>query len=424
MNRRRRVFFVVAAILLGSAVALVFGDLFVLWWDTRSDSGRPRGGPIPFTRLADPPINDMTPGGMRLRRMLDCRIVDPSSGKEVHLRTNALGYRGGPITPKAADEYRILVLGDSITVSLHTEEEETYPAELERLLCRSSSQRLAKEPDPVAPQDKRSEEVAPANTEESTARRKLGKSGNDVFSDTRCRISVINAGMRGAGLREELLILNETGLLTQPDLVIVGLYLNDAKRSRVYPLPEGLAAYSAIARKLGDIALQNELSDEARERWEKFSGLRFPTKEYPEGAWRTDPKAFEVEKAKAACDWGFAWFRAAWDEMRPDMQLMKDMAARHHFTLVVVLFPSTFQVEAEFLDDKPQFYFDEMMQEMNVPHVDLLHTFRSAYRARERSLAYDNCHLTPEGNRIAAEAISQFVKAYVEMNLDTSGAGG
>ncbi|RIK63434.1 MAG: hypothetical protein DCC65_15955 [Planctomycetota bacterium] len=398
MNRRRRIIFAAAAVVFGSIVALVFGDLIVYWWDARTAAGRPRAGPIPFTRLADPPINDMTPGGMRLRRMLDCTIVDPASGKEVRLRTNALGYRGGQVMPKAPGEYRILVLGDSITLSLHTEEKDTYPAVLERLLCDVAGTQQ--------PTGSAGESSAPASAP-------AGPRG-----DSECLIRVINAGMRGAGLREELLILTETGLLTQPDLVIVGLYLNDAKRSRVYPLPEGLAAYSAIARKMSDIALANELSDKARARWEKYSGRPFPAMSFPLDAWRTDREAFEAEKAKAACDWGFAWFRAAWDEMRPDMQLIKDLAARYGFELVVVLFPSALQVEAEFLDDVPQAYFAEMVREMRIPHADLLIPMRAAFQATRRSLAYDNCHLTPEGNRLAAELIRELVHPFVAAHLE------
>lgn len=373
---------------MGTVVALIFSDLLVLSWDTVTGQRSPRGGPIPWTRLADPPINDMTPGGMRLRRMLDCRIVDPASGREVHLRTNALGYRGGPILPKEQGEYRILVLGDSITVSLHTEEAETYPAMMERLLCDADPGVVQTSPVPVS---------APTS----------------AVADESCRFRVINAAMRGAGLREELLILTETGLLTQPDLVLVGLYLNDAKRSRVYPLPEGLAAYSAIARKLSDIALRNEMSDEARERWEHYAGRPFPSEQFPADAWRTDPDAFEVEKAKAACDWGFSWFSAAWDEMSPDMQLMKDLSARHDFKLAVVLFPSTLQVEAAFLDDTPQEFCAEMMREMDLPYMDLLPIFREAYRTAGRSLAYDNCHLTPEGNAVAGEAIFRFLRPLI-----------
>lgn len=306
---------------------------------------------------------------MRLRRFLDCKIVDPASGREVHFRTNALGYRSGPILPKAPGEYRILVLGDSITLSAYTEEDETYPAVMEQLL--------------------NAERKGPPT------------------------IRVINAGMRGACLREELLILTETGLLTEPDLVLVGLYLNDAKRSRMFPLPEGLAAYSAIARKLEEVRLANELSDEARQRWEKYSGKPFPTGEFAEDAWRTDRAAFEKLIAEAAVDWGFSWFPAAWEEMKPDIELLRELASKYKFRLAIALFPSTYQVEASYLDDTPQRYFAGMMADTDVPQLDLLPVLRAAYTTRRQSLSYDNCHLTPEGNAVAAEALVKFVEPLI-----------
>ncbi len=303
---------------------------------------------------------------MRLKRFLDCEIVDPASGRVVRLRTNALGYRDGPIAPRASGEFRILVLGDSITLSAYTEEDETYVRQLEARL-------------------------------------------RTHFGGVR----TINAGMRGACLREYLLILTETGLLTQPDMVLVGLYLNDAKRSRTFPLPEGLSAYSAIARRLQELSLANELSDESKERWEQYAGKPFPTREFSEGAWRTDREAFEAQIAAAAVDWGFAWFPAAWEEMRPDMQVIKELSAMHGFRLAVALFPSTFQVEAEFLDSTPQDMFIEMMREMELPHLDLLPILRAAYRERGHSLAYDNCHLTPEGNAVVADALAEFLRPQV-----------
>lgn len=355
--------FAAVALAMGAAAAFVLGDLFLLWWDLTVEQ-RPLGQAIPWTRMDDPPINDQSAGGLRLKRFLDCRIVDPISKREVSFRTNQFGYRGPPLEPKAAGECRILVLGDSITLSSYTEERESYPRQLEGLLAEDGH-----------------------------------------------AVTVINAGMRGASLREELLILTETGLFTDPDVVLVGMFLNDANRSRMIPMPEGLFAYSAIARRLREISLMNELAGDARRRWEQFSDDPFPEATFPEGAWRTDREAFMAMVAKASVDWGFAWFEAAWQEMRPDLEVMRGLAERHGFTLAVALFPATYQVEAEFVDDRPQRMFREMAEEVGVPHLDLLPGMRAAYRRLGRSLSYDHCHLTPEGSRVAAELLAPFIRS-------------
>lgn len=351
--------------LLSLTVALVLGDLLVFWWENRATGGRP-AGQIPWTRLNDPPINDQTPGGLRLRRFLDTKIMDPISGRTVSFRTNQFGYRGGLVAPKAPGEFRILCLGDSITLSSYTEENESYPYYLAELL-------------------------APA----------VG------------RLSVLNAGMRGAGLREELLIFTETGIFTQCDVVFLGMFLNDAKGSRTLPIPEGLLAYSAIARQLRNINLQSEIEEEARARYEKYAGKPYPTGDFGKEAWRTDRAAFEAQIAAAAADWGFAWFSAAWDEMRPDLVILKELCDRHGLRLVVGLFPATIQVEADFLDDRPQQMFEGLMKELNVPHLDLLPVLREAYRKAGHPLAYDHCHLTPEGNKVAAVEIAKLIKPHV-----------
>jgi len=339
----------------------VSGDILVFWWDARTRAG-PSAGGIPWTRLSDPPINDHTPGGLRLRRWLDCRIVDPISGREVAFRTNQFGFRGPIVRPKAPGECRILVLGDSITLSSYTAEAESYPAQLERIL--SGEGRL---------------------------------------------VTVINAGMRGASLREELLILTESGLFTQPDVVVVGLFLNDANRSRMVPLPEGLFAYSAIARRLREASLRNEMSADARARYEKYAGRPFPPGTYDDGVWRSDRAAFEVLVAEAAVDWGFAWFEAAWQEMRPDLEIMRALSKEHGFRLVVALFPVTYQVEVKFLEDAPQRMFVQVMEETGIEYLDLLPALREAYQGADRSLAYDHCHLTPEGSGVAATALARLL---------------
>jgi lysophospholipase L1-like esterase len=345
---------------MGVGAGFVFLDLIVFWWDQRH--------PAPLARAAqrEPIIYELTPeGSYRLRRFLDKSITDPISNVPTHIRTNALGYRGGPVGPKEPGEFRILALGDSITLSAYTQEHETYPAILEGL---------------------------------------LGNSGGNV--------RVLNAGISGAGLREELLVLHETGLLTQPDLVIVGLFLNDATRSRMFRIPEGLLAHSAIARRFAENQYVEEALAESRREYERLSGRPSPTETFAELAWRNDRAAFEKKIAEGAADWGRGFYAWAWAEMRPDLDIMRALAAEHGFELLVVLFPATIQWEANFVDDRPQRHFENLMKELGLRHFDLLPVMRAAYQRDRRSLSFDHGHLRPEGNRVAAEAIAAFLEQW------------
>lgn len=370
--KRPRLAFLIAAIaigLLGCIAVFVLGDMAVYWWGAlRGES--PVIAEIKRRSQRGPGLHEETPdGGKRLRRYLDDVVaMHQVSRRRTSLRTNALGFRGPPVGPKPADEFRILALGDSITLGHYVEEPETYPARLEAILNR------------IPRKDKK-------------------------------RYRVINAAVDGIALAEEVRILLETGLLTQPDVVLVGLYLNDAEASTYYRPPDGLLGRTAIGRRLHFSEVARELELRGRRMYEDLSGKPFPTTPFPEGAWRTRREAFDAEIAKAMVDWGNGYFQESWDVMRPDLRRLRDLAAEHGFDLLVALFPATPQVEAEFLADEPQRMFLKIAADLNIRHLDLLPALRTAYRAQGRSLAYDQCHLNPEGNTVAARAIAEFLLA-------------
>ena len=97
-------------------------------------------------------------------------------GKE--LRTNELGFRDerSAIPAKQPGEYRIVVLGDSMTVSAGVDFEDIYTSRLEALLRRAHS-----------------------------------------------GVRVINLAVGGYNLLQYALVLEEVGLALQPDLILIGL---------------------------------------------------------------------------------------------------------------------------------------------------------------------------------------------------------
>jgi lysophospholipase L1-like esterase len=93
------------------------------------------------------------------------------------LRTNALGFRDAPVAPKQPGEIRIVVLGDSFTVSAGVEEREMWTRQLQRY--------LAKE-----------------------------------YPGAR----VVNLAVGGYNIVQYRMVLEEVGLALQPDLVLVALF--------------------------------------------------------------------------------------------------------------------------------------------------------------------------------------------------------
>lgn len=97
------------------------------------------------------------------------------------IHTNSDGFRGGEIEAKGLDTFRILVLGDSIAWGYGVEFEASFPRQLEKIL------------------------------------------NENLDTD----FEVINAAVPGYGTDQELDLLKKFGLDCQPDLIIVGMFVEN-----------------------------------------------------------------------------------------------------------------------------------------------------------------------------------------------------
>src|SRR5262249_3354885 len=100
----------------------------------------------------------------------------------VPVRTNAAGFRGGPLPgPKPPGVFRIVALGDSFTFGFGVREGQAWPARLAKVLGTRTGR----------------------------------------------AVEVVNLGIPGTGPRDYLWHLAHTGLALGPDLVVVGLCANE-----------------------------------------------------------------------------------------------------------------------------------------------------------------------------------------------------
>ena len=128
------------------------------------------------------------PHGVRLRPNTRGEIHNHVlSGRDVVIEVNSLGLRYAELGPKAPDEFRVLVLGDSITFGDFVLENETWTRQMESL---------------------------------TVGRKKT--------------VRFVNAGLPGAGTAEELALFREIGERVKPDLVLLGMYLNDAQSGSLF----------------------------------------------------------------------------------------------------------------------------------------------------------------------------------------------
>jgi len=341
------------------------------------ENGRCRvdGDLIVTQGLPDFGLYVFTPTGLRLKRNATVLVEHHAVGNQnVEIRTNSLGHRGRELGAKREDELRILVLGDSITLGDNVPEGETYCAQLERRL----------------------NAAAPS-----------GKS-----------FQVINTGVGSIGLETELAILRETGLATDPDLVLLGLYLNDADQSlfiQATRLPAWLAwshllrfAASRIDRVRGQVWGSRNLAAQAQSRaFERgFFAATHVMADAADPSTETGLNRMIYEQFQ---DWGYAWSGGFWTTVLPIVDTMHRILSERDVELVVLLFPVAYQVHAPFVQTEPQRRFEKEMRRRGIASLDLYEPLRKQYRRDGIDLFADHCHYRAEGDAFLGARIAEFL---------------
>ncbi|MBI2948402.1 MAG: SGNH/GDSL hydrolase family protein [Verrucomicrobia bacterium] len=303
-----------------------------------------------------------TTRGRRLVPGAHVRILNHRlSGLDIDMQINSLGFRDCELSPrKSPGEFRALVLGDSITWGDYLPAEAVYVEQAERRLNPSLDGR---------------------------------------------RVELINAGVGDVGIREELEILEESGLAAQPDLVVLSFYVNDSRPPWGFAgeigRPDWLRRHSALAAEAyRAFRLERWIKAQGEERFVWIYGLG-------EGQWKRDPAAFDRLAWMARYDWGAAWQPESWSKVEAELARLRRLSARHGFRVLVVAFPVRFQVETEFLDDLPQRELAKRARENGFGFLDLLPTFRSH---RGEKIFFDHCHPGAEANVWIGEALARHIR--------------
>ena len=320
-----------------------------------------------------------TPTGMRLKRSANGVVRNHGlSHQDVEFGTNSLGFRSEEFGKKTDGELRILALGDSITLGGSQQADETYPGQLEAF---------------------------------------LSAAGHPALGDREVR--VINAGIGAIDLDNEFAILMDTGLLAEPDIVIVGLYLNDAFHSSVLEitkLPAWLGRSHFIRLlfwRLDGIRERYRYQDpELADGGDLDSARGRFLETHPAGErldWQTNREGFHKLIANRFEDWGYAWSDNFWPRITPTLELMKQVANEHGFKLAVILFPVRQQVQSDLLLDEPQQGFAREMTALDLPHLDLLPPLRERFQRDGKDLFYDHCHYRAEGYELVSQRVGDFL---------------
>ena len=295
------------------------------------------------------------------------------SGRRIEIRTNSLGYRNREIGPKQGT--RILFLGDSITFGDFLPEEETFVRLVET---------------------------------------RAQEAGRDW--------ETINAGVGAISLENELSILNETGLGVEPDVVVVGFYLNDFIESQgvyVMRLPK-LLERSRLLQYLAHLFPSERFAPSSVRRSERTADLEEWLTDFDrnwpsgKGDFQNDKSAFNELIRRHFSDWGGAWSEHAWARMTPLVVELQRLSRIHEFQLYLVVFPVVEQVVADYVYDYPQQRLNAIGESLEIEVLDLLPVLRQEHRRISQPLFYDGCHHTPAGAALVAKAVHSFLDRHLE----------
>ena len=308
----------------------------------------------------------------------NARVRFTTSEFDTEIRINGSGIRDDDeIGPKAPDERRIVLLGDSLVLSVQVPFSQTFGELLER--------RLNADPSPY-------------------------------------RYRVINAGVQGYGPVEELHFFESMAATLQPDLVIETIFVgNDAEeawrtgsRLKSSGAPPSLGVKDTVATQFRRLVRRSMVLQLLRLRvvaaTARFHGL-LSAPEPPLQSYAASPAPRIAE--------GLAITR----------QCVRDIAAvaaSQGASTAIALMPARFQVDdadygrlkeavaaagGELQRDAASRRFDAALAELPLPRVDLLPALRRALPGPDLFFQ-ETVHLTPRGHEVVAEALYRFIEEH------------
>jgi hypothetical protein len=261
---------------------------------------------------------------------------------------NEHGFRGPALAvEKPAGRFRVACLGDSYTYGHGVDNDETWPSQLERCL------------------------------------RDRG----------RLDVDVLNWGVGGYCTVQEAVQLEARVLDFDPDLVLLGFFLNDVDREigTDETLP-GPLLFWLRPHKRGPIA-------RLRRNWLTADLLM-------DRAYRTLATRAQIERQTELIDER----NPGWSRTRASLLSMRDMLAARDVDFAVVLYPLLVRSGGALASHQGYSVVREFLIKSSIPHLDLEPVFAPLDVGRLRNHLFDS-HPNGEAHGIAAREIADFLDA-------------
>ncbi|MFO0980791.1 MAG: SGNH/GDSL hydrolase family protein [Planctomycetota bacterium] len=266
---------------------------------------------------------------------------------------NALGMRGPQTTrAKPAGQFRVLGIGDSFTFGTGVHERDTYLSQLEQLL---------------------------------------------QAHDHSGRHAVLNAGVMGYNTRDEVLYLERRWLDLDPDLVLIGFYLNDAYDDVAFA---NMGEDLALTLEPTGLARASYVIDILQHAW-RAHALKLALDQRYRSVYFQQPRRY-LERSDTDMDWLVA---------RRSLEHAVALAREHHFAIALVLFPELRDLDGDYPFRAIHELVLDAAAQIGLPALDLLATFRG-HPDRELWVHPSDHHPNEIAHRLAALQIERFLRQH------------
>jgi lysophospholipase L1-like esterase len=291
---------------------------------------------------------------------------------------NSLGFRGSEVAvPKPPGRFRVVFIGDSLTLGWGVADNETFAARLERLL-------------------------------------------HERFGNR--DLDVVNLGVGGYDTRQEVTVLARNVSRLEPDLVLVGFYSND--------VPEALdderssAPGGMIPANPGNGQLLH-MNPTPTGWWDRLlrksrvvyvAGRAF-NRWRGAGEWGTARLAMEIDLLEGNDS---AKLDTAWNKVGLQFARLRSLADAQKFAVGVVVLPPKEQVMGRYSHPKYQSRVRDIVAPLGFQVIDPLPLMTENGKP-DLFIPYDRNHPSAEGHGLIARAIFRYLDEHRMVPPDASG---
>jgi len=221
------------------------------------------------------------------------------------------------------------------------------------------------------------------------------------------KVEVLNCGTTSYSMREYLIYLKKKALKFDPDLVVVGLCLNDYKSLFEPKGSDAVAACGGGPKKMW---------------WGKYvpkiKRFLFHSYflEYLNKSWKT---LAPYKRKDVKEEWFEAVDQNAWMGSKEYFIQIKEICDTHGLGMLVVIFPYGEQLKDRSTEKQPQISIRPILNDLNIDYVDLLPVYMN-YTLQEEEIfsRFDPVHPLPSGHKIAANEAKEVIKRKNLLNIE------